>query len=62
MPLLSVEDLQAMNAEAPKRCQSCGQATRKNYCRLCDVFFEAGHMEACPAVEPDATHQGHRTY
>lgn len=62
MPLLSVEQLQQMNDVKPHRCGDCGQAVRRNYCRQCDEFFEAGHMEGCPATTPDDLHKGHRTY
>lgn len=62
MPLLNVEQLERMNAVKPHACRGCHQAVRRNYCRQCDEFFEAGHMEGCPQAADDNVHKGHRTY
>lgn len=63
MPLLSVESLEALSTMEVRRCETCRQAVRMNYCRECDVYFEAGH--AGSGVDDERCnheHDSHRTY
>ncbi|MEY4722638.1 MAG: hypothetical protein RLZZ324_151 [Candidatus Parcubacteria bacterium] len=62
MPLLTVEDLKRLNDIAPHACAYCRHAVRRNYCRQCDVFFDAGHMEGCQIAQHEGSHETHRTY
>lgn len=63
MPLLQIASLEALNRNPPRRCETCGQAVRRNYCRQCDVYFEAGHNGAgVDDVVCNNEHDTHRTY
>lgn len=58
MPTLEGPSLEALQAKPITRCEKCGRCVRPNYCRQCDVFFDAGHTPLCD----DAVHDAHRTY
>lgn len=62
MPLLDVLSLQALSMIPPHECKRCGRAVRKNYCRQCDEFFEAGHLGVTDECLGQAKHDAHRTY
>jgi hypothetical protein len=59
VPLLNKEGLEALQAKPCRVCPTCRHAVRPNYCRECDVFFEAGHQ--APECEGGG-HDTHRTY
>lgn len=62
LPLLNLASLQALNNRPARQCDDCGRAVRKNYCRQCDVYFEAGHRGVTDDCLADAQHDAHRTY
>lgn len=58
MPALEGPSLEALQRKPVTQCGTCRRWVRPNYCRQCDVFFNAGHVPICP----DAVHDAHRTY
>lgn len=63
MPLLSIASLEGLQTFPPRICDTCRQAVRKNYCRECDVYFEAGHAgSGIDDVRCNHEHDRHKTY
>lgn len=59
MPALNAASLEELQRRPVTICTKCSRAVRPNYCRQCDVFFDAGHL---PVMCADADHDAHRTY
>lgn len=59
MPLLGGPALDALQRKPVTWCSKCKRYVRPNYCRQCDVFFNAGHL---PTLCDDSIHDAHRTY
>jgi hypothetical protein len=59
MPTLEGPALDALQRKPVTWCSKCTRFVRPNYCRQCDVFFDAGHLSAECTGE---LHDAHRTY
>lgn len=61
MPTLGGPALEALRLKPITWCEKCGRYVRPNYCRQCDVFFDAGHMSRWCTGDAEL-HDAHRTY
>lgn len=63
MPGLNLVELRQLNRVPPYLCPDCRYPVRKNYCRECDEFFEAGHSApVCRDAHGTVKHEKHRSY
>lgn len=63
MPLLNIDELEALQRRGTRVCKICHQAVRQNYCRECDEYFEAGHAgSGVDDARCNNRHDRHRTY
>lgn len=62
VPILDLNTVRQLSKAEPYVCGECGHAVRRNYCRECDVFFEAGHEAPGCRSAHGAEHETHRTY
>lgn len=62
MPVLNLTQLRSLSRTPPYLCRDCRYSVRKNYCRECDEFFEAGHQAPVCRDAHGQKHEKHRTY